>query len=273
VCGRYAASRRPEELVEEFEVEATEGDGPGGDPATAEPDFNVAPTKRAPVVLERVPRGAPSDAPATAEPDDAPTGAADDDGDATADAAVAAAQDAVADTPAEPVRWLRLLKWGLVPSWAKDASVGNRMINARAETLLDKPSFRDAARHRRCLVPADGFYEWEKQGRVRLPHYFTLKGGEPFFFAGLWEPARDDAPAAFCIVTTTPNDLLQHIHDRMPVILGPNSGPVWLGDEPLDPAQLARLCRPLPAEMMTGHRVDPRVNNVRYDAPDCIAPI
>ena len=171
-----------------------------------------------------------------------------------------------------PAPRLEALHFGLILP-ARPPAKPMILGNARAETLLDKPSFRDAARHRRCLVPADGFYEWEKQGKDRLPHYFTLKGGEPFFFAGLWEPARDDAPAAFCIVTTTPNDLLQPIHDRMPVVLGPNSGPAWLGDEPLDPVQLARLCRPLPAEMMTGHRVDPRVNNVRYDAPDCITPI
>ena len=168
---------------------------------------------------------------------------------------------------------LEALSFGLLlparPPGHKPLIIGN----ARAETLLDKPSFHDAARHRRCLVPADGFYEWEKHGNARLPHYFTLQDRRPFFFAGLWEPERDDTPAAFCIVTTTANALLQPIHDRMPVILGPNSGPAWLGDEPLDPAQLARLCRPLPTEMMTGHRVDPRVNNVRYEAPDCITPI
>ncbi len=145
--------------------------------------------------------------------------------------------------------------------------------NARAETLLAKPTFRDATQHRRCLVPADGFYEWEKQGAARLPHYFTLQTGAPFFFAGLWAPESDLAPAAFCIVTTTPNTLLQPIHDRMPVMLGPNSGPAWLGDEPLEPARLAQLCRPLPAELMTSHRVDPKMNNSRYEAPDCVSPV
>jgi len=147
------------------------------------------------------------------------------------------------------------------------------VANARAESLLDKPAFRDAAQHRRCLVPADGFFEWEKKGADRLPHYFTLKDGQPFFFAGLWEPARDDHPATFCIVTTRPNALLEPIHDRMPVLLGPNSGPAWLGDTPLRPAQLTQLCRPLRADLMTGYRVSPRVNNVRYEASDCIAPL
>jgi putative SOS response-associated peptidase YedK len=147
------------------------------------------------------------------------------------------------------------------------------LANARAETALAKPGFRDAALHRRCLVPADGFYEWEKSGTTRLPHYFSLKSGRPFFFAGLWEPARDGTPAAFCIVTTTANALLQPIHERIPVMLGPNSGPAWLGDEPVDPVQFARLCRPLSADMMTGHRVDPRMNHVRHEAPDCVAAI
>ena len=147
------------------------------------------------------------------------------------------------------------------------------VANVRAETLLDKPALRDAGQHRRCLVPADGFYEWEKQGATRLPHYFTLKEGRPFFFAGLWQPETGATPAAFALVTTTPNALLGTIHDRMPVILGPNSGPAWLGDEPLAPTRLAQLCRPLPADRMTGHRVDPRVNSVRYEAPDCVAPV
>lgn len=145
------------------------------------------------------------------------------------------------------------------------------LANARAETLLDKPAFRDATQHRRCLVPADGFYEWEKAGPARLPHYFTLNSRQPFFFAGLWEPETDTAPGGFALVTTTPNALLQPIHDRMPVILGPNSGPAWLGADPLAPARLAQLCRPLPADIMTGHRVSPRMNNVRYEAADCVA--
>lgn len=145
------------------------------------------------------------------------------------------------------------------------------LANARAETLLSKPAFRDAALHRRCLVPADGFYEWAKAGTARLPHYFYLKEHQPFFFAGVWQPETEAAPAAFAIVTTAPNALLRPIHDRMPVMLGPNSGPAWLTDQPLDPARLARLCRPLPAGMMAGHRVDPRMNRAGYEAPDCIA--
>jgi len=144
------------------------------------------------------------------------------------------------------------------------------LANARAETLLAKPSFRDAAQHRRCLVPATGFFEWEKQGTTRLPHYFTLPASPAFWLAGLWEPETDASPAAFVIVTTAANAVLGAIHDRMPVILGPNSGPAWLGGEPLAPARLAQLCRPLRADLMAGRRVDPRVNSVRYEAPDCV---
>ena len=145
--------------------------------------------------------------------------------------------------------------------------------NARAETLLAKPTFRDAAQHRRCLVPADGFYEWGKTGRARLPYYFYLKEHRPFFFAGLWQPETAASPAAFAIVTTEPNALLRPIHDRMPVVLGPNSGPAWLGELPLEPARLQQLSRPLPAEMMAGHRVHPRMNSARYEAPDCVTPV
>lgn len=145
--------------------------------------------------------------------------------------------------------------------------------NARAETLLARPGFRDAALHRRCLVPADGFYEWEKAGTTRLPHYFALKNGRPFFFAGLWQPARDSSPSAFCLVTTTPNALLRTIHDRMPVMLENEAARAWLGDSPLEPGRLAALCSSYPAGEMRSHRVDPRVNNARYEAPDCIAPV
>lgn len=168
---------------------------------------------------------------------------------------------------------LETMRFGLtLPALTADAKP-LLVANARAETVLTKPAFRDATQYRRCLVPADGFYEWEKSGNARLPHYFTLTSRQPFFFAGLWEPETVAAPASFTIVTTTPNTLLQPIHDRMPVILGPNSGPAWLGDEPLDPARVAQLCRPLPAGMMSGWRVDPRVNSIRHEAPDCTTPI
>lgn len=144
--------------------------------------------------------------------------------------------------------------------------------NARSETLLERSAFKDAARHRRCLVPADGFFEWQHAGRARLPHYFHLRDHAPFFFAGLWRPETVQAPASFVIVTTTPNPLLARIHDRMPVILGPEAGPAWLGDTPLPPERLAALCQPFPAEAMASHPVDPAMNNSRVDGPLCIAP-
>lgn len=168
---------------------------------------------------------------------------------------------------------LDALHFGLVPPPRASGQKPALLPNARAETLLDRPAFREAAQHRRCLVPADGFYEWEKHGGQRLPHYFQLKDRRTFFFAGLWQPTRNGAPPAFCIVTTAANPVLAPIHDRMPVILGPNSGPAWLGDEPLPPARLAQFCRPLRADLMTSHRVDPRVNNARYEAPDCAEPV
>ncbi|MBI2516918.1 MAG: SOS response-associated peptidase [Opitutae bacterium] len=166
---------------------------------------------------------------------------------------------------------LEKMSFGLTSPARTPAERPTLLANARAETLLAKPAFRDAAQHRRCLVPADGFYEWEKAGAARLPHYFYLQEHRPFFFAGLWQPETEAAPAAFAVVTTTPNALLRPIHDRMPVVLGPNSGPAWLGDQPLDPARVAQLCRPLPASMMASHRVDPRMNRTAYEAPDCIA--
>jgi len=146
------------------------------------------------------------------------------------------------------------------------------LANARSETLLAKGAFRDAARHRRCLVPADGFYEWEKQGRARLPHYFQRRDGAPFFFAGLWRPETALTPPAFVIVTTRANALLAPIHDRMPVLLTDATAPEWLGDEPLPPARLDALCAPFPAEAMRAHRVDPRMNSARHEGPDCIVP-
>lgn len=146
------------------------------------------------------------------------------------------------------------------------------LANARSETLLAKGTFRDAAQHRRCLVPADGFYEWQKQGRTRLPHYFRRRDGTPFFFAGLWRPESALAPASFVIVTTTPNALVAPVHDRMPVMLDSPHATAWLGDHPLPPDRLNALCTPFPAAGMISHRVDPRMNHPRHEGPDCIAP-
>lgn len=146
------------------------------------------------------------------------------------------------------------------------------LANARSETMLAKPTFRDAVQHRRCLVPADGFFEWEKRGRERQPHYFTRRDGAPFFFAGLWREETPVAPPAFVIVTTAPNELLSPIHDRMPVMLDGARAAEWLGDQPLAPARLDALCAPFPAGAMASHTVHPRMNSARHEGPDCIAP-
>ncbi|MBA4138267.1 MAG: hypothetical protein C0518_13215 [Opitutus sp.] len=143
--------------------------------------------------------------------------------------------------------------------------------NARAENLA-RGAFKEAAQYRRCLVPADGFFEWEHAGKARLPHYFYRRDRAPFFFAGLWRPESPAAPASAVIVTTKPNALLAPIHDRMPVMLERDSSREWLGDTPLAPERLAALCAPFPADAMASHRVDPKMNHARHEGPDCIAP-
>lgn len=171
-------------------------------------------------------------------------------------------------------RELALLRWGLVPSWAKDPSIGNRMINARAETAPEKPAFRSAFRRRRCLVPADGFYEWRKAGARKQPYYVRMADGSPFAIAALWESweGPGGGVATCALLTTAPNDLLAPIHDRMPVILAPGDCAPWLDPEVRDPARLLSLLRPYPADAMTAFPVRPLVNNPATDDPRCIEP-
>jgi len=168
------------------------------------------------------------------------------------------------------------LRWGLVPSWAKDPAIGSRMINARAETLADKPSFRQALRKRRCLILANGFYEWQRIGKTKQPMYISLQGHQPFAFAGLWEVWRDAAgtPLHTCtIVTTAANAVLQPIHERMPVILDPAAEAVWLDGSVTTPHDLLPLLQPYRAEDMQAYAVSTEVNAPRNNAPSCIAPI
>jgi putative SOS response-associated peptidase YedK len=159
--------------------------------------------------------------------------------------------------------------WGLIPSWAKERSIGSRMINARAETLAEKPAFRTALRRRRCLIPADGFYEWRKEpDGTKTPLYIGMKSGEPFMFAGLWDRWRDpegqEVPSC-TVITTTPNSFVQSIHDRMPVIIPPEHYQDWLtGSEP------GRFLQPYPAEHMDAHPVSRHVNSPRNDSKDCV---
>lgn len=176
-----------------------------------------------------------------------------------------------------PSRHLAIHRWGLLPFWAKAEREGAKMINARAETVAEKPAFRDAFKHRRCLVVADGFYEWRTDGKVKQPHAVRLKDGGLFAFAGLWSRWRpkgggeDVEPIdTFTILTTDANPLVAPIHDRMPVILAAEGYEAWLTGAP-DAA--LRLLRPYPAEAMQVYPVDRRVGAVKNDDPDLITPI
>jgi putative SOS response-associated peptidase YedK len=250
MCGRYAASAHPDDLVEEFEVDP---DDTGG---RVEPKYNTAPTDVAPVVLSRPPRG---------EPD------------------------------ASPVRQLRMLRWGLVPSWAKDASGGARMINARAESLLDKPAFRRTALARRCLVPADGWYEWQAsptaldgKGKPRKQPFFVHRtdlpagpGRTSLAFAGLYEFWKDktlaeDDPNAwlvtYTIVTTAAEPGLDRLHPRMPVVLDQDRWGPWLDPGVTDPAAVLALLESPGPGRFAAYPVTTLVNTVRNDGPELLAP-
>ncbi len=285
MCGRYATSRRPEDLVEDFDIEFTTGPGPGQDPAQdgSAADYNVAPTRSAPVVLERAPRRA--EPAADGEVDDVPLAAVDEDGEPTADAALDAAVSSDADGP-PAVRWLRLLHWGLVPSWAKDRSVGYKMINARSETLLDK-TFRRAALGRRCLVPADGWYEWQRspterdaKGRPRKqPFFMRPVSGEPIAFAGIYEFWRDRSAhpddesawlTSFSIITTEAEPGLVAVHDRMPLVLPPDRWEAWLNPQLAEEdAVRALLAAPHPGRF-AAVPVSTRVNSVANNGPELL---
>jgi putative SOS response-associated peptidase YedK len=171
---------------------------------------------------------------------------------------------------------LDLLRWGLVPSWAKEISIGSHLINARCETVHEKPAFRHAARYRRCIIPASGFYEWQDTGGRKQPWYLRARDNAPFGLAGLWESwlMPDGTPLeSFCILTTAANDLMRPIHDRMPVILPPEEYPRWLNHNQHDPRQLEELYRPYPADLMTAVKVSTAVNSPAHDAPDCLQPL
>jgi putative SOS response-associated peptidase YedK len=168
------------------------------------------------------------------------------------------------------------MEWGLIPSWAKDPGIGSRMINARCETAADKPAFRYPLRHRRCIVPASGFYEWQSDGGKKTPLYVHLKGGSPLCFAGLWEewqsPERETVRSC-TILTTSANELIAPLHDRMPVILPPQAYAPWLDHETTDPEKLKQLYRPCPADLMELWPVSPLVNSPRTDSPELITPL
>jgi putative SOS response-associated peptidase YedK len=254
MCGRYASARKRFELLEEFSVQNDRVNEP------LAPDYNVAPTKPVYAVLTR-------------QRDDRDRGGSDTNG----------TRVATADEAAGPARQLRVVRWGLVPFWAKDVKIGSRMINARAETVSEKPAFRRAFAQRRCLLPADGYYEWQQRsGGPKQPIYITRTDGKSLAFAGLYELWRDgavppdDADAwlwTTTIITTSAPDDLGHIHDRMPMIIDPASWTDWLDPANHDVADLRSLLVPAAGGGLTTYPVSTAVNSVRNNGPMLIEPV
>jgi len=177
----------------------------------------------------------------------------------------------------EDRRVLVMMRWGLVPFWAKEASIGYKMINAKSETLTEKPSFRKPFKEKRCLVLADGFYEWEKTDKKnKVPYRFVLKNRQPFAFAGLWDvwkTPEGDTLLSFTIITTRANELMERIHDRMPVILNEKDEAKWLDPEFKDTDKLSSLLQPYTSEQMVAYKVSTIVNSPKNDTPSCIEPV
>jgi putative SOS response-associated peptidase YedK len=252
MCGRYASARSRIELLEEFAVERDRVDEP------LKEDYNVAPTKPVYAVMARKPRS-----------------------DAAADAPRAPA--ASSDQAAAPARELRVVRWGLVPSWAKDVSIGSRMINARAETVIEKPAFRRAFSSRRCLLPADGYYEWQAPAAgtkgPKQPYFICRPDHGVLAFAGIYELWRDraiagDDPAAWlwtaAIITTTAPDELGEIHDRMPMVIDPASWADWLDPANTDAADVRALLAPAATTGLISYPVSLAVNSVRNNGPELV---
>src|SRR6266581_179202 len=255
MCGRYASARKRQDLLEEFRIDR---DRVASD---LEPDYNVAPTKPVYAVLTRGGRE-PGEGAGTQEERGGP--------------------DAVA-------RELRVVRWGLVPFWAKDPSIGSRLINARAETVASKPAFRRAFTRRRCLLPADGYYEWQRpdgtasdksgKGGAKQPYFIFRQDGGPLAFAGLYELWRDESVPddherawlwTATIITTSAPDDLGKIHDRMPMVIEPDRWEDWLDPENKDPADLMALLAPATSGGLTSYPVSTAVNSVRNNGPELI---
>jgi putative SOS response-associated peptidase YedK len=178
--------------------------------------------------------------------------------------------------PDDRERKLAMLRWGLIPAWAKDPAKARQPINAKSETVAELPTFRTAFRKRRCLIPADGFYEWKQEGGRKQPVYICMKDGEPFAFAGLWERwvgEEDEFIESCTILTTEPNELLEPIHKRMPVILDPNDYELWLDPDMQEVTRLKPLLHPYLPDQMMWYPVNLRVNNPKHDDPLCIEPL
>ena len=275
MCGRFASARKRQELLEEFGVQRDRVAEP------LRPDYNVAPTKPVYAVLTRRPEdggkehGTGPDAPGP----DAPGPDA-----AGPDAAGEKADDGAAGPGG--VRELRVVRWGLVPFWAKDISIGSRLINARAETVASKPAFRRAFARHRCLLPADGFYEWEKSGDPKhprkQPYFIHREDGGVLAFAGLYELWRDkdrpdDDPGAWLwtatIITTRAEDEVGRIHDRMPMVIEPDRWADWLDPGAASAEALHGLLTPAASAHLTSHPVSTQVNSVRNNGPGLIEPM
>jgi len=189
---------------------------------------------------------------------------------------IAPTQDcAVIRAPGDDARELVMMRWGLIPSWAKDMAIGNRMINARGESVGEKPAFRAAFRKRRCLVPADGFYEWKKDGKAKQPYWIGRPGRVLFAFAGLWERWQGEGAEpieSFTIITTDANDAISGLHDRMPAILDPAQYDAWLDPANEDAGALSDMLDPAPVKMLEFHPVGTRINSPKNDDPSLLEP-
>ena len=182
----------------------------------------------------------------------------------------------IRQNPKEPVRELSMIRWGLIPSWAKDPSGAARMINARSETASTKPAFRDALKFRRCLVLADGFYEWQRRGSAKQPYCFEVNDGELFAFAGLWDRWKNPSGLwvdTCSILTTTPNAVTAVVHDRMPVILDPDGYDLWLDPGMQNVAEVSDLLKPYDPRLMRCYPISTRINSVANDDEECSAPM
>lgn len=167
---------------------------------------------------------------------------------------------------------LRPMRWGFIPFSERGKPRPRLLANAKSETVATLPTFKKSVAERRCLVPANGFYEWMTIGKLKLPYLFTLRGEEPFAFAGIWDPAAGDVPETYCLLTTEPNDLVAKVHTRMPVILTAETMPRWIGDTPLSPESLAALVGPLDPGLMESRAVNRFVSNSRNQGSHCIDP-
>jgi len=187
---------------------------------------------------------------------------------------IAPGQDIPVIVKVREQRILTVFRWGLIPSWAKDSTISNKLINARAETIDTKPSFKYSLKTKRCLIPADGFYEWKKEGKIRRPYRIILKNGDLFAFAGLWDTwvsSSGEIINSCTIITTPSNSFLRPFHDRMPVILSPEQEKGWCDCNFQDVAQLKAMLKPCPVDWLDAYEVSPLINSVKVDDQRCIA--